>query len=174
MKKRTCTHTTTLHFYHTSSPLLSTEEQGTILHLHLAGMKPWQRREEFPQDKKGISGGKAKLTLINVTGSQDTANTNSLFFSNRRVPPCNCFSSKTKGIELGVQGSRRRGVEKGKPAEFQTFGVYLQCCRETAFQDGMIIDFLMDYCCTNLHSPPKNINLRIIIINLSQCIEHSD
>lgn len=32
---------------------------------------------------------------------------------------------QTKGIELGVQGSGRREVEKGKQAEFQIFGVYL-------------------------------------------------
>lgn len=89
------------------------------------GWNPGRGEGEFPQDKKGAFGGKAKITLKSVTGSQDPANTTNLVFPNRRVPPHNCFSNTTKGIELGVQGSRRRRVEKEKPAEFQIFGVHL-------------------------------------------------
>lgn len=97
---------------------------------HESSSSPSSRDEtlaegEFAQDKKGTFGGKAKFTLKSVTGSQDPANTTGLVFPNRGVPPGNCFSNTTKSIELGVQGSRRRRVKKGKPAEFQIFGVYL-------------------------------------------------
>lgn len=82
-------------------------------HPHLPGIKPWYFWWE------------SKFALKSITGSQGPADTISPVFPDRRVPPQNCFSNTTKGIELGVQGSRRKGVEKGKPAEFQIFGVYL-------------------------------------------------